>query len=264
MNALASLILAAFLFLGGSATVAAAQDDLPTQPLYQLKLWTENATLVIEGDPHERADLLMNMVQTRVQELGQLVERGVTPPDRVRERLQQHIDQVMRLAADMDEPARDQLLLQLRDQLQIQDRMIERMQTHANIDSEPVLAQTRQMLQVRLQLVDQEMAEPQGFRNMLENQMEFGQDEETTQEPNQNSEPGFHQNYESVKPNETPGSVNGSQNGSGEGSKPSAGSNPDKPRDGNGDGGSANEMHGGQNPDSAQSGNGSGGAGGNE
>ena len=56
MNALASLILAAFLFLGGSATVAAAQDDLPTQPLYQLKLWTENATLVIEGDPHERQD----------------------------------------------------------------------------------------------------------------------------------------------------------------------------------------------------------------
>lgn len=270
MNALASLILAAFLLLGGSATIVAAQDDLPTQPLYQLKLWAENASLVMEGGPHERADLLMNMMQTRVQELSQLVERGVTPPDRVRELLQQHIDQAMRLAADMDEPARDQLLLQLRDQLQTQYRIMEKMQTHASTESELVLAQTRQMLQTRLQLVDHGLAEPQGFQYMLENQLRFGQEEASTPEPNQNGEPGFHQNDEGGKPAETPGGVNGPQIGSGESNSPSTGPNPDKPREGNGNGGSSDEMPGGPNPDSTQGGldgqggNGPGGDGGNK
>lgn len=260
MNALVSLILAASLLLGGGATVAAAQDDLPNQSLYQLKLWTENATLALNGDPQEQANLLMNMAQTRVQEMAALAEMGIAPPDQVRERLEEHLRQTLRLAADMDEATREQTLLQLRERLQTQDRIMEQLQLHADTATEPLLTRTRQMLQTHLRLVDEGLADPQGFQNMMENQMRYGQDEEAVPEPNQQGEPGFHQNDESGKPPETPGSGNGA----GEGNDSPGGPNPDKPQDGNGGSGSGNEEPGGPNPDKPQGGNGPGGDAGNK
>ncbi len=53
-------ILAGALILGGGATAVAAQDDLPNQPLYPVKLMTENARMALTGDPQEQANLLMN------------------------------------------------------------------------------------------------------------------------------------------------------------------------------------------------------------
>ena len=254
MNALVSLILAASLLLGGGATVAAAQDDLPNQPLYQLKLWTENAKVAMTGEPQEQATLLMNMAQTRVQEMAALVEMGITPPDQLRDRLQDHLHQTLMLASNMDEPIRDQTLLQLRDCLQTQDRILERLQLHVDTETEPLLTRTRQMLHTQLQLVDDGLADPQGFQYMLENQMRYGQDEEVVPEPNQQGTPGFHQNEESGQPAEAPGT--------GTGNEMPGGPNPDSPQNGNGGSDTGNTAPGGPNPDSPQ-GNGPGGGGGN-
>ena len=261
MNALVSLILAASLLLGGGVTVAAAQDDLPNQPLYQLKLWTENAKLTMTGEPQEKATLLMNMAQTRVQEMAILAEQGVTPPDQVRERLEEHLRQTLKLAADMDEAARERTLLQLRDQLKTQDHIMQQLQLHVDADVEPLLNRTRQMLQTHLQLVDEGLADPQGFQYMMQNQMQYGQDEEATPEPNQQGEPGFHQNEESGKPDE-------SNSGNGNGNESPGNSNPGNPQNGNGghdgnDSGdqSSGSSQGGQNDGG---GNGGGGGGGNK
>ncbi len=237
MNALVSLILVAFLLVGGGATVAAAQDDLPTQPLYQLKLWTENATLALNVDPQGQADLLMDMTQTRLQEMAALTEMGVTPPDQVRERLQQHLDRVLQLAVDMDEGTRDQVLLQLRDQLQTEDQIIERLQLHLNAESEPQLSRTREVLRTHLQLVDQ---------GLVENQMRHGQDEEMPPGLQQQGEPGSQQNNGNGRPADPPGNGNGNPN-------------ENKPQNGNSNGGP-----GGQNPGNQQGGNSQGGDGGNK
>jgi hypothetical protein len=264
MNALVSLILAASLLLGGGATVVSAQDDLPTQSLYQLKLWTENASLAMNGDPQEQATLLMNMAQTRVQEMAALAEMGIAPPEHVRERLEQHIRQTLQLAEDMDDAACEQTLLQLRERLQVQERLMEQLQIHTATEDEPVLTQTRQMLQTHLQLVDEALSDPQDFQYMLNNQMQYGQDEEAVPEPHQQGEPGFYQNDESGNPSDMPGGGNGNESGGTEGNDSPAGPNPDKPQDGNGGGGSGSEAPGGPNPDSPQGGNGPGGGGGNK
>ncbi len=248
MNVLVSLVLAAALILGGGATAVAAQDDLPNQPLYQLKLWTENANLAMNGDPQEQASLLMNMAQTRAEEMAALAEMGLTPPDQVRDRLQQHIQQTLMLAANMDDAALTQTLLQLRDRLQTQDRIMEQLQTHANAQTEPLLTQTRQMLQTQLRLVDEGLADPQGFRYTMSNQMRYGQDEEATPEPNQQGEPGIHQNDQAGQPSEAPGT------GIGNGNATPGGPNPDSPQSGNGGSGSGNEAPGGPNPDKPQGG----------
>lgn len=257
MNTIVSLILAAALLLGGGGTVVAAQDDLPNQSLYQLKLWTENAKMAMAGDPQEGATLLISMAQTRVQEMAALAEQGITPPDQVRDRLEQHINQALRLAADMDEATRDQVLLQLRDCLQTQDRIMEQLQLHVNADIEPLLTRTQQMLQTQLHLVDEGLADPQDFQYMLQNQLQYRQDEEAVPEPNQQGEPGFHQNDESDKPAEAPPTGNDTPGGP----------NPDAPKNGNGGDGSGNDSPGGPNPagpQGSQGGSGSGGGGGNK
>ena len=262
MNALVSLILAASLFLGGSVTVAAAQDDLPNQPLYQVKLWTEDAALTLAGTPQKQATVLINMAQRRVEEMAALAEKGVTPPAQVREQLEQHLDQTLAVASNMDEPALEQTLLQLRDHLQTQDRIMEQSQMHANAATEPLLTQTRQMLQTRLRLVDEGLADPQGFHHMMENQMRYGQDEEVTPEPNQQGEPGFHQNDQSQnnqsgQPAIEPGTRNGTPGGQ----------NSDGSQNGNGGNGAGNQSPGDQDPEHMQGGQGgncSGGCGGNK
>jgi hypothetical protein len=257
MNALVSLFLATALILGGGATAVVAQDDLPNQPLYPLKLWTETAKMALTGDPQEQANLLMQMSQKRVEEMAGLVENGIPVPDQVRDRLEQHLHQTLMLASNMDDAALTQTLLQLRDQLRTQDRIMEQLQTHATAETEPLLTQTRSMLQTRLHLVDQGLADPQGFRYMMTNQMQYGQDEEATPEPNQQGEPGFHQNDQSGQQPVDPGSGNGNGDCQGSNCTP-GGQNPDKPQDGNGPG---NEAPGGKNPESPQNDNGGKGSG---
>jgi hypothetical protein len=261
MNALVSLILAASLLLGGSVTVAAAQDDLPNQPLYQVKLWTEDAALALAGTPQKQATVLMNMAQRRVEEMAALAEMGITPPAQVREQLEQDLNQTFTLASNMEEPALEQTLLQLRDHLQTQDRIMEQLQTHADSTTEPLLTQTRQMLQTRLRLVNEGLADPQGFHHMMENQMRYGQDEEATPEPNQQGEPGFHQNDQSGQSTNEPGAGNKTGGGT------PGGQNSDGSQNGNGDNGAGNQTPGGQNPEHMQGGQGGncpGGCGGNK
>ena len=249
MNALISLVLATALILGGGATAVAAQDDLPNQPLYQVKLMTENAALAMTGNPQLQANMLMNMAQTRVEEMAALAEEGITPPDQVRVRLQEQLQQTLKLAADMDDATLTQTLLQLRDRLKDQDRTMQQLQTHVEADTDPLLTQTRQMLQDCLRLVDDGLADPQGFRYAMTNQMRYGQNEEATPEPNQQGEPGFHQNEEAGQPSEVPGTGIGSGNGASNGSQ-----NPDNGQNGKSGNESGNDSSGGGKTGNSQGG----------
>jgi len=255
MNALIAFVLATVMLLGGGATTVAAQDDLPTEPLYQLKLWTENAKLSLAGDPQEQAVLLMQMSQTRVEEMAGLIDDGIVPPIQVREHLEQHLHQALMLASNMDEPDMAQTLLQLHERLQTQERIMEQLQIHATTGTEPLLTQTRLMLQSRLMLVEEGLADPQGFRYIMMNQMQYGQDDEGTPEPNQQGEPGFHQNDQVEQPSN--GNENQNMNGQDEGTP----GNPDNSQNQN----SGNNSSGSQGDNSSGSGNGngSGGNGGN-
>lgn len=234
MSALVTLVLAFVLFLGGGATIAAAQDALPTQALYQVKLWTEDTALALNGDPQEQANLLMDMAQTRVDEIAALSKMGITPPDQVSKRLEKHLSQALLLAANMDGPARDQVLLKLRERLQKQERILEQLQTQAGTETEASLSRTRQMLQSDLQLVDEGLANPQGFPTKIKNQVQPDQDKEVGPEPKGKGEPG--------------GQPSGDPAGNGNGSPGNP--NPDKPHNGNGGNGPG--------PDNSQGGNGSG------
>ncbi len=197
MNILVSVLLAAALLMGSGATLASAQDDLPGEPLYEVKLFAEDVGLSLPGSPEAKVERLMELAQVRTQEMAALVEDGQAVPEAVFQRLEQHIQQALETAAAIEDDADlTRTLLQLRDRLQSQDRLLLQLQTDAEVQEEPLLTRTRDRLQDRLCQVEDGLANLDGFRYAMQNQMRYGQDDSLEPAPNRQGEPGFHQNSE--------------------------------------------------------------------
>jgi uncharacterized membrane protein YgcG len=258
MNMLMSILVIAGLLFGGGATVNAAQDDLPNDPLYSVKTWSEDVSLQFQDNPDAKIDRLMELAQIRVQEMTQLIDSGQTPPDQVTVRLEKHMQQALKICSNMEDAALDQTLLQIRNQLQQQDRDMERLQAHAARDVQPILAQTRTMLRQRLQLVEDGLLNHEIFRNRVRNGFNNGQTQ--TPSPSLTSTPlapNRQQNGQS-----TPQAVPNNGNGPGPNSTPS-GSNINETPNGNGSGSGSgdNDPGGNGSGGSGSGGNGSGGSG---
>jgi len=272
MNIIISILVIGGLLFGGGATVNAAQDDLPNEPLYAVKTFSEDVSLQFQNSPREKVERLMELAQTRVQEMTQLIESGQTPPDQVRLRLEEHLQQTLQLCSNMEDAELDQALLQLRDQLRQQDRDMQRLQTAQ--DTQPILERTRTMLQIQLQLVNDGLLDHQVFRNTVRNGFRY----EQTQTPppfltSTPSAPNGQQNRQSTPqadpnprtgPNTGPGGPNPSMTpmpnngGSAPGSGNNAGANGGKSSGDNGSGGGGSG-----GDDSGDNGSGGEGSGGN-
>jgi hypothetical protein len=79
-------------------------------------------------------------------------------------------------------------LLQIRDRLQTQDRLLDQLQDGTCADCKPILEQTRDMLRTQLGQVEDGLADPQGFVNRHRNQIGVATSEPTeipitTEEP---------------------------------------------------------------------------------
>lgn len=206
MNILVSVLLAAALLMGSGATLVSAQDDLPNEPLYGVKVFAEDISLSLTGDPVAKVERLMELAQVRTQEIAALAGEGQAVPDSVLLRLEQHVEQALEIAATLQDDADlTRTLLQLRDRLQTQDHLLSQLQTNASAETEPLLTQTRDRLQDRLCQVEDGLTNPEGFRYAMQNQMRYGQDENLEPGPNQQGGPAFHQNSEPTPaPTEAP------------------------------------------------------------
>jgi len=171
MNTIFALFLAtALLFGGAGTTVYAAQDDLPNAPLYPVKIGVEDISLWFNTDPLTEVNMLMQMTQARAQEMLALSETGDEIPDLIHLRLQLQIHDALCTAATLEDPEMEQALLQIQAALQTQDQLMTQAQLHATDDTLPLLTQTRDMLQTRIRLVEDGLADPAGFRNTVRNE----------------------------------------------------------------------------------------------
>jgi hypothetical protein len=279
MNMIISILVIAGLLFGGGATVTAAQDDLPNEPLYALKVLSEDVSLQFRNDPEAKVEQLMDLAQIRIQEMTQLTEAGQATPDQVQLRLEQHIHQALQICSNLDDATLDRTLLKLRDRLQDRDRDMDRLLLHTQDqlqlqtqdqlrlqiqDQLQLLTQTRTMLRERLQLVEDGLLNHEMFRYTVRNGFAFGQEDDLTP-PVQNGngqqngqpipQPGGNDNGSGPGPNPDPGGPN--TNPGGPNTDPGSNNNDS----GSGSGGSGND-NGGSGNGSGSSGNDSGGSGG--
>jgi hypothetical protein len=170
MNLVVSTLLVLGLLFGGRAVVSAAQDDLPQDPLYPVKLVSEDASLWLEPDPAMKVEMLMQQAQRRTDEMAEMVSEGVPPPVEQTIRLQERIRLALQLAIASDDPEMTEALEQIRTRLQTQERLMIQLQDGSCMQCEPVLQQTREMLQQQLRTAENGLSGPAAIRNQNQTQ----------------------------------------------------------------------------------------------
>jgi hypothetical protein len=223
--AIASLILALGLVLGGGGTVFAAQDALPTEPLYSLKLWTEDTQIEMTSEADARAALLLQYTDRRLAEIGALPEAGAVHIDPVLTRYEEQLNAALRLAVEAsDSQLALRILARVQAQLEVQSRVVSGMQRAVD-DPLQIRERLQTAIQQRLELCRLGQQNPDALREQLRDQ-----DRQRLQDRTQMPTGMGPQGGATPAPNATAGSYGpgpGDQGGSGggEGNSSDGGSN---------------------------------------
>lgn len=171
MKALISVAIALAIALSGfGVTAAAAQSSMPNDALYGLKVWTEDLRMALTTDPEKVVDLALNLANTRAEEITALTEEGVVVPEQVRVRLELHIFEALQAFTRVQGEAVEPTMLRIQDQLKTQEQLFLRLQEGNGCeDCEPLLTQTQEMVQGRLELFQQN----QGDSTMIQEQIKL-------------------------------------------------------------------------------------------
>ncbi|MFC2062383.1 DUF5667 domain-containing protein [Chloroflexota bacterium] len=96
-----AVAMALVLMLAGGGTVAAASGSMPDNPLYPVKLASEQVQLALTASPLGRAELQIRLADERVAEIVYLTDKGnVRQIEQTTERLKEHLSGVTVLAWD--------------------------------------------------------------------------------------------------------------------------------------------------------------------
>jgi len=188
MGTLATIMIILGLMLGGTtATAYAAQDALPTDTLYPVKLLTEDIQFDLTGNTAAKLELALEFAETRISEIIQLKEEGLMPPEGVYAELENQIQQAILLSTQMGESNLEPALLQIRDRIQDQLKLMD------GTGDGSILLRTRTLLQERVQLIETGLGNLNGFyfeaQNGWENTPLMNQGEtQQNQIQNQNQE----------------------------------------------------------------------------
>ncbi len=166
-----SLLLVASLLLGGTgAAVGAAQSSLPDQPLYGIKIMSEDTRLQLAGSDQNKLKVDLEFAHRRIEEIQAMLGKGAPLPAAIRARLQNQIDQAFTLAAGLEGSQFLPALEQIRQELRDQEQVMIQLQAQAGLQAGPELDQIHQMIQARLQWADQGIADPYTFRQQFRQQ----------------------------------------------------------------------------------------------
>ncbi len=195
---LASIMVIASLILGaGGVTVASAQAAQPDEPLYSVKIWSEDTRLDLTTDPLQGYQLALEFTDRRAEEIQTMLAAGGIPPESVETRYQNQVEQTIRLALNLPDEQAVQALQQIQTRLQEQQQALQQVKANASDTVEAIQLQTRSMLQERLQWVQNALTDPSQVRQQIEQREQEQiqqQNQEQIQQQNQEQEQNRQQN----------------------------------------------------------------------
>ncbi|MFO8036278.1 MAG: DUF5667 domain-containing protein [Anaerolineales bacterium] len=181
-TAIASILIALMITFGAvGGTVYASQDSLPDQTLYAVKTLTEDIQLRFTDQAQEKIDLLEKFSNRRMEEMTTLNKQGQEIPQNTLARFEQHIEAMLELSAELSEESQTQSLSKIRHALQVHEELIHKLANRESGTAEQALLRVQEKLQARIQLVEEGIADPALFRELMQGQRPFGPEE--TQEP---------------------------------------------------------------------------------
>lgn len=164
-----SLLLVVFFFGGSGILVAAAQSSQPDQVLYGVKILSEDVRAALTSNETDRIRLALELVDRRATEMVAILSAGEAPPVNVQSRMAAEIDLALRLAAAQDNDKAVLALVQIQGQLQEQEQRFLQLTTNGSPEANAALSQVQMMLQERLRLCEDGLADPQRLRERLKN-----------------------------------------------------------------------------------------------
>ncbi len=181
-TAIASILIALMITFGAvGGTVYASQGSLPNQTLYAVKTLTENVQLRFADQPQEKIDLLEKFANRRMEEVAALSEQGQDIPQNTLNRFEQHMETMLQLSAELEEESQAQSLSQIRNALRAHEQVINKLANRESGTAEQALLRVQEKLRARIQLIEEGLADPATFREIMKGQKPFQVGE--TQEP---------------------------------------------------------------------------------
>jgi hypothetical protein len=245
MTTVLSIALALMLAFGGVGTTAyAAQDSLPTDPLYPVKEFTEQVRLAITSDMEAEVQLLLDFVNERMEEMVALANGGKEVPEETQLKFQEQLRLALAKAAQLGDPELQGVLQRLQTMTQNQIQTMSQAQENQPADApcEALQVAIRAMNRVRND-VEEGLSDPTTFRlRQGTNRPEDAPDQPENEPPGkQDPQPGPGGDPSGQGngngPNEGSGTNgNGPGDGTGAGDGDGTGNGAGPQGDGNGDG----------------------------
>ncbi len=180
-----ALIVGFALVFGGTGLSAyAAQESLPDEPLYGIKLASEELRYILTIQTQNKLSLALEFANRRLEELGEL---GTPASEQAANRYEFHLEQAIQNSAGLPEeqilPALGMIQLQLQQQEQIITRL------HEQHPDDAVLQGLQLRLRERLELILSGMDDPLKFQEQVRTRTS-SMNQQQLQNQQQNSEPG--------------------------------------------------------------------------
>ncbi len=165
MTTIASIVLALALAFGGvGATAYAAQDSLPAEPLYGVKLLAEQVQLALSQGPQADLDLLVGFITERVREMAALANEGEEVPAQVQTRLHEQLQLALQYAAQLGDSDMAGALAQIRTMAENQVRALEQLRLNAPEQAEDALRLAEQTMTQARNTAEGGLEDPRAFR----------------------------------------------------------------------------------------------------
>lgn len=115
----------------GGGVVWAAQDSLPGELLYPVKLAMEDARLALASTPRGKVDVALGLMEERVEELQALAAAGRPLPEETVTRMERHIERALTQTAGAGDAEMEGLLAQVTERTRTQTQRLEQAQAQA-------------------------------------------------------------------------------------------------------------------------------------
>jgi len=203
------LAVGAIALSGIGGTAYAAQASLPDDLLYPVKILTEEIQLGLETDPEDRLDLHTSFAARRLDEIQAQIDAGEEVSQKALAYLEKHTKNMIQEAAQMGEKGLENALRQIEQNLQKQNQILEKLQKQTPGSEAPGLVNAQEKITERLELVENGINEPQGFRDVIKERNDNSENPGQGKKDGASDAPG--------KSEDAPGQENKENNGQGKG-----------------------------------------------
>jgi len=142
----------ALALVGG--TLGASAASLPGDTLYPLKQWTEQAQLSLAGSDTSRAQLQLDLLARRLDEINRLVQQGRPVPASVLETVQQRSDNIAGLSQVLSS---EELSQKLHELLEHQQQVLANVLDKVPDEAKPALEKAMEKSRTGLERAEQEV-----------------------------------------------------------------------------------------------------------